>query len=144
LIVVGSGPERRRLQGMSGPTVRFTGQLPRAELIRLFEGCHAYVLPGEEDFGIAPVEALACGKPVIAYGRGGATETVRDGVDGVMFSESSANSLAAAVERLDGMSFEAAGLRARAEMFDAHHFRRAWRDLFAQAGVSSELFGQGD
>jgi glycosyltransferase involved in cell wall biosynthesis len=144
LIVVGSGPERRQLQKLGGPTVRFTGQLPRGELVALFEGCHAYVLPGEEDFGIAPVEALACGKPVIAYGRGGATETIRDGIDGVLFSDGSTDGLAAAIERLDAMSFDRSVLRARAEMFDGHHFRRAWRDLLATAGVDSDLYARAD
>jgi len=80
LVIVGDGPERERLESLAGPTVRLTGWLPRPELVDLFARCHAYVVPGEEDFGIAPVEAMAAGKPVVAFARGGAGETVVDGL----------------------------------------------------------------
>lgn len=144
LVVVGSGPERRRLQDIAGPTVHFMGQLPRHALVDLFERCHAYVLPGEEDFGIAPLEALACGKPVIAYARGGATETVRDGVHGALFTDQTAAGMAAAIERLDGLSFAPSALRAQAEAFDARHFRRAWRELFYCQGIDPSLYQAAD
>ncbi|HEX2221395.1 MAG TPA: glycosyltransferase, partial [Candidatus Limnocylindria bacterium] len=76
LIVAGDGPERARIEALAGPTVRFLGSVPRPDLVELFRRCHAYVVPGEEDFGIAPVEAMAAGKPVIALGAGGALDTV--------------------------------------------------------------------
>ena len=138
LVVVGDGPERARLEAIAGKTVRFTGHVSRDELIELFAGCHAYVLPGEEDFGIAPLEAMASGKPVVAYGRGGATETVEDGVTGILFDRQSASGLIEAWERLDETSFETSVLRARAERFDRHRFRAGWSRLFARLGVDPE------
>lgn len=140
LVVVGNGPERGRLESIAGPSVRFTGHLPRAELVDLFSRCHAYVLPGEEDFGIAPVEAMSCGKPVVALGRGGATETVIDGVTGVLFRDQSSGSLADAIERLDSLSIDHNAIREQAQRFDRQVFFRAWRDLLASQGVAQELY----
>jgi glycosyltransferase involved in cell wall biosynthesis len=140
LVVVGSGPERKRLESLAGPSIQFTGQLSRPDLVDLFERCHAYVLPGEEDFGIAPVEALASGKPVVAFARGGATETIRDGTDGVLFEEQSVEGLAAAIERLDSIAFDPAALRRRAEEFDTRHFVAAWRTLLQRHNVDSALY----
>ncbi len=140
LVIVGSGPERARLERVAGPTVRFTGQLPRPDVVDLFERCHAYLLPGVEDFGISPVEAMAAGKPVVAFNQGGATETIEDGVTGVLFDDQSATGLAAAIERLDGITFDRQILRARAELFDRQHFFAAWRALLAREGVSERLY----
>ena len=109
LVIVGDGPERERLESLAGPTVRLTGWLPRAELIDLFARCHAYVVPGEEDFGIAPVEAMAAGKPVVALARGGVAETVVDGVTGVLFDEQSPAALEQALERLDSLALDPHG-----------------------------------
>ncbi len=88
LVVVGDGPERKRLESLAGPTIKFVGQVTRSHLVDLFERCRAYLVPGVEDFGIAPVEAMAAGKPVVAFGRGGATETVVDGQTGIFFDRS--------------------------------------------------------
>jgi len=76
LVVLGDGQERRRLHRLAGPTIEFLGWRPDEEVAELLAGCRALIFPGEEDFGILPVEAMACGRPVIAYGRGGVTETV--------------------------------------------------------------------
>ncbi|MDD5559188.1 glycosyltransferase [Candidatus Methylomirabilis sp.] len=76
LVIVGEGQESRRLRHMAGPTIEFLGWRPDSEVADLLSRCHALVFPGEEDFGILPVEAMACGRPVIAYGKGGVTETV--------------------------------------------------------------------
>ena len=141
LVVVGHGPERRRLEAISGPTVRFTGHLPRAELVDLFARCHAYLMPGVEDFGIAPVEAMAAGKPVIAFGRGGATETVIDGVTGVLFADQSTRGVIAAVERLESLSLDGATIREHARRFDRQVFFKSWRALLERHGVSPELYG---
>jgi glycosyltransferase involved in cell wall biosynthesis len=140
LVVVGNGPERMRLERDAGPTVRFTGHLPRVELVELFARCHAYLLPGEEDFGIAPVEAMAAGKPVIAFGRGGATETVVDGVTGVLFKNQSVAGVADAIERLDSLSLDPATIREHARRFDRQVFFRSWRELLARHGVDDELY----
>ena len=140
LVVVGNGPERRRLESVAGPSVRFTGHLPRAELVELFSRCHAYVVPGEEDFGIAAVEAMASGKPIIALDRGGATETVVDGVTGVLFGSPSSGSLAEAMERLDSLAFDATSIRDHALKFDRQVFFEAWRGLLVSHGVAAELY----
>ena len=140
LVVVGNGPERGRLERISGPTVRFMGHLPRAELVDLFMRCHAYLLPGEEDFGIAPVEAMAAGKPVIAFGRGGATETVIDGVTGVLFSKQSTLGIAEAIERLDSIAIDHAAIREHARQFDRQAFFASWRALLGRQGVAEELY----
>lgn len=140
LVVVGTGPEERRLRAMAGPTIRFRGPVDRATLIGLFQRCHAYVVPGEEDFGIAPVEAMAAGKPVIAFRAGGALDTVVDGVTGVFFDRPDADALAAAIVEVDGRTFDPAAIRAHAERFDVTVFRRRWRELFARLGVDPELY----
>jgi glycosyltransferase involved in cell wall biosynthesis len=144
LVVVGDGPERARLARLAGPGVRFTGHLPRAQVIDLFERCHAYLLPGVEDFGIAAIEAMAAGKPVVALAAGGALETVVDGETGVLYPKPGATALAEAIERLDTLSFEPAALRRHAERFDRRHFAAAWRALLERLGVSPSLYTQAD
>ena len=123
LWVVGEGPERRRLEAMAGPTVRFLGQLPDAEVAGLYARARAFIFPGMDDFGIAPVEAQAAGRPVVAYGRGGALETIVDGVTGVFFDEPTVDALAEAIERAWSTPFDPAACRANAERFDAAVFR---------------------
>ena len=112
------------------------GHLPRAELVDLFMRCHAYLVPGEEDFGIAPVEAMAAGKPVVAFGRGGAAETVIDGVTGVLFSKQSTLGIAEAIERLDSITFDRAAIREHARQFDRQAFFASWRALHGTPGRS--------
>jgi glycosyltransferase involved in cell wall biosynthesis len=142
LIVVGDGPERARLEAMAGPKVRFLGRVDRDRLLDLFSGCHAYLVPGEEDFGIAPVEAMAAGRPVVAYRGGGVQETVVDGLTGTFFDDRTPDSLAAAIERIDGMTFDPASLRAQAERFDTTVFLAAWRALFGRLGVDASLYSR--
>lgn len=139
LLIVGDGPERARLERLAGPTVRFTGHLPRSQVLELFERCHAYLLPGVEDFGIAAVEAMAAGKPVVALAAGGALETVVDGRTGVLYAEPGWRSLAEAVEKLDTLAFDPASLRQHAERFDRRHFGDAWRALLTRLGVDARL-----
>jgi glycosyltransferase involved in cell wall biosynthesis len=126
LIVVGDGPERAALERRAGPSVTFEGHVPRERLIELFETCRAYLVPGEEDFGIAPVEAMAAGKPVIAFGRGGASETVRDGESGILFQEQSVGGLQEALQRLEALAFDGARIRMRSQEFDVPRFRDAF------------------
>ena len=105
LVVIGSGQDADRLKGLAGPTVQFLGWKPDESLRDHLRRCKALLFPGEEDFGIVPVEANACGTPVIAYGRGGATETVvplgQDGATGAWFEEQTVDSLVGAMERFE-------------------------------------------
>lgn len=140
LIVVGEGPERRRLESMAGSGTRFLGHVDRMTLLDLFARCHAYVVPGIEDFGIAPVEAMAAGKPVIAFGAGGVTETVVEGVTGAFFRDPRWESVAQAIHRLDDTSFDPVRIRAQAQTFSADVFRARWRELLARLGVDPRLY----
>jgi glycosyltransferase involved in cell wall biosynthesis len=143
LVVVGDGPERARLGRLAGPTVRFLGRVERPTLVDLFARCHAYLVPGVEDFGIAPVEAMAAGKPVIAFRSGGATETVVEGRTGLFFDLQEVASLAEAIERLDGLVFSPEAIRARAQEFNTAVFRQSWRELLARLGVDPSLSSAG-
>ncbi len=140
LVVVGEGPERQRLEAMAGSTVRFLGHVDRARLVELFSRCHAYLLPGVEDFGIAPVEAMAAGKPVVAFRGGGALDTVIEDRTGVFFEPQTADALSDAILRLDELSFDPAAIRAHAETFDSTVFRHRFRELFARLGVDPHLY----
>ena len=117
LVVVGDGPARRDLEALAGSTVRFTGRLPDAEVAHLFQRCKALILAGEEDFGLTPLEANAAGRPVVAYAAGGALDTIRDGVTGVLFAEPSVRSLSEALVRVGALDWDAGTLRAHAESF---------------------------
>ncbi len=129
LVVAGAGPELSRLRSLAGPTVRFEESVSDERYLELLAGARALLFPGEEDFGIVPVEAMAAGVPVIAFGRGGALDTVIDGVTGVLFHEQSASSLADALERSDRITFEGAKLRAHADGFRPDVFRERMREL---------------
>jgi glycosyltransferase involved in cell wall biosynthesis len=132
LIVVGKGEEERRIASMAGPTVELLGWRPDAEVTDLVAGCRAFIMPQEEDFGIAPLEAMACGRPVIALGRGGALETVVDIGDpigraptGILFSEPTPERLAEAVLAFEAREgdFDPAAIRRHAEEFSTPRFR---------------------
>lgn len=140
LVLVGSGPEESRLRDIAGPTVRFEGVVDRARLLHLITGCHAYLVPGEEDFGMAPVEAMAAGKPVVALRAGGALETVIDGVTGVHVDASEPGVFADAIERLDTLGLNPARIRAHAMSFAPAVFRSKIRALFADLGVDPSLY----
>jgi glycosyltransferase involved in cell wall biosynthesis len=125
LRIVGTGPDRERLERMSGPDVTFLGQLTDEGVRDEYQRARALLMPGEEDFGIVPVEAQACGRPVVALGRGGALETVTDGETGVLFAEPTAESLSDALRRCEGMSFDPARIRASALRFSTDRHARA-------------------
>lgn len=140
LIVAGDGPERRHLESIAGPDTSFTGHVSRAALMDLFAGCSAYLVPGAEDFGIAPVEAMAAGKPVVAYAEGGATETIVDGITGTFFDEPNVESFVDAIQRLDKLEIDRTAIRHVAEAFDRDIFVAKWRDLFERLGVERSLY----
>jgi glycosyltransferase involved in cell wall biosynthesis len=122
LKVAGGGPDLDRLRAMAGPTVEVLGRVPDGQVEPLFANCKAFLFPGEEDFGIAPLEAMASGRPVIAFGAGGATETVVDGKTGVFFKEPTPESLMDAIKRLDNLTVDPPAIRAHAETFDVKAF----------------------
>lgn len=124
LKVVGTGRQREQLKARAGKNISFVGRVDDMELPALLARARGYVMPGEEDFGIAPVEAMACGVPVIAYGQGGALDTQRDGVTGVLFHEPTVESLCEAVQRFERMSFDRATIRAHARCFDETAFKQ--------------------
>jgi glycosyltransferase involved in cell wall biosynthesis len=134
LIVAGDGPDRRALMRLAGPRTRFVRDPDDAAVAALYRSCRALLFPGEEDFGLVPLEAMACGRPVVALGRGGATETVQDGRTGVLYEPpptdglpAEAGALQAGLRRFESIE---AGLaprhaRARAEEFSTARFQAA-------------------
>jgi glycosyltransferase involved in cell wall biosynthesis len=131
LIVVGSGPELERLRAMAKPNVEFVGWQPDERLPEYYAGSDAVIFPGEEDFGIVPVEAMASGKPVIALARGGALETVRESGDvrtGVLFQEPTPESLIEALQRYRNTAFDPAAMREFAKGFDREVFKNQIRE----------------
>lgn len=122
LVIVGDGPERSRLQAMARPHVRFVGELTDVALRRYYQQCRAVVFPGDEDFGIVPVEAQACGRPVIALGRGGALETIVPRVTGMFFATQTPDALIAGVRAAEATTFHAAVIRRHAEQFSRRRF----------------------
>jgi glycosyltransferase involved in cell wall biosynthesis len=145
LVVVGEGPELARLAAIAAgaPNIQLCGRVDDAAVDRLFAECQAVIHPAIDDFGIVPVEALATGRPVVAFAGGGATDSVRDGETGVLFAEATPASLADAVTRLRGLRFDPARLRAEARRFDRAVFERrfaafvddCWRAREARAAA---------
>ncbi|MBI4240862.1 MAG: glycosyltransferase [Candidatus Rokubacteria bacterium] len=131
LVLVGSGPEEARLRALAGPTVEFLGWRSDEEVAELYSRCRALLFPPIEDFGIAPLEAMASGKPVIAHGLGGARETVvpldggAEAPTGILFPEQTVESLVEAIRRFEANAhrFEPKTLRAHAEAFDRPLFK---------------------
>jgi len=137
LVIVGDGPERGRLQSMSGPHVRFVGELGDAALRRYYRQCRALVFPGEEDFGLVPVEAQACGRPVIAYRRGGALESVAPGVTGIFFAEQTPDALMAGIRAAEATTFDAAAIRRHTMQFSQQRFTVQIAEFVAAALTQS-------
>ncbi|MEA2167032.1 MAG: hypothetical protein QOF76_332, partial [Solirubrobacteraceae bacterium] len=129
LVVAGDGPQRRRLERLAGPTVRLVGRVGDREVVELMQSCRALVVCAVEEFGIAPVEAQAAGRPVIAVGAGGVLETVLDGITGSFFDTADPGAIAAAVRAFDTAAVDPARCRASAERFDTAAFQGALASL---------------
>ncbi|MEQ1758976.1 MAG: glycosyltransferase [Vicinamibacterales bacterium] len=132
LRIVGDGPERAHLEAIAGPHVTFLGRLSDEDVRREYRAARAVLLPGEEDFGIAPVEAQACGRPVVALGLGGACETVIDGETGVLAQEATPASFATALDRVTRLRLEPARARANAERFSTARYVAAFNAAVAE------------
>jgi glycosyltransferase involved in cell wall biosynthesis len=136
LDVVGTGPSLEDLRRRAGPTVAFHGRLADAEITELMEACRAFCLPGEEDFGIAPVEANAAGKPVVALAAGGALESIVDGVSGAFFSRQEPDDVRDAIERCDRIDTAPETIARLAERFSTATFRCRLSSL-VEAGLEA-------
>jgi glycosyltransferase involved in cell wall biosynthesis len=130
LRVVGEGPDRERLETLPGAGVELLGQVSNSALRDLYREAACLVQPGVEDFGIAAVEALACGCPVVAAGRGGVLDVVDDGVHGLLYPESEGVAgLKGCIDKAMGMHFNILNLRERASLFGRARFRERMRSV---------------
>jgi glycosyltransferase involved in cell wall biosynthesis len=142
LVVIGCGPEEKRLRALAGPSITFLGWQAAVVVRRHLQHCRALLFPGEEDFGIVPVEAQACGTPVIAFGVGGTTETViphgQDDPTGLFFENQSAESLIEAMESFERQAedFHPEAARRQACRFDRRRFEREMMDSIAACGLA--------
>lgn len=132
LIVVGDGPTVRRLRARRPAGVEFVGRTSDAELAGYYRSARALLFPGEEDFGIVPVEAQAHGCPVIAYGVGGATETVIDGITGVLFTPQTTEALCAAIRRFESQTFDPLAMHAHVQRFGRQRFLKQMRAILLE------------
>jgi len=124
LLVVGGGRDRKSLEEIAGPNIHFVGRASGKELKAYYSSCRAFILPGEEDFGMTSIEAQASGRPVIAYAAGGALESVIEDKTGTFFYEQTPEALIKAVKKFDRLEFDSKMIRKHAEQFDVEVFKR--------------------
>jgi glycosyltransferase involved in cell wall biosynthesis len=129
LVVIGVGSEGRQLQASAPRNVEFLGAQPLSVLQDHYRRCRALIFPGVEDFGITPLEAMACGRPVIAYGEGGVLESVVEKQTGIFFREQTAESLASAILKFEAKTIDSQACRRRAESFSRARFRSEMQRL---------------
>ncbi len=131
LVVVGDGRDAERLRATAPANVSFVGAVDTQELAGHYRSARALIFPSEDDFGLVPVEAMACGTPVLALNRGGATETVADGLSGVLFDEADAPSVRAAIERFEQMDFDEQAVEEHSRKFGREEFVRTMHEMLA-------------
>ena len=132
LLIAGRGRDRNRLEAMANSNITFLGFVPDDELPDLFARCRAFVFPGEEDFGIAPIQAMSAGRPVIAYAGGGSLDTVIPGETGILFAEQTTQAIIEAVESFDPMKVDPEKIRQHAKQFDVSVFKRKMMTLIEE------------
>jgi glycosyltransferase involved in cell wall biosynthesis len=141
LRIVGTGPEREALQAKAPPEASFLGWVDAETLRDLYRQCRAVLMLGVEDFGIVPLEAMACGRPAIVFGEGGGTESVIPGETGLIFREPTPKALRAAVDSLETLRFNGVTLRARAEAHSRSAFESRFRAFVDRALAEGESAG---
>lgn len=124
LVVIGEGSDRERLEKLAGDNVTFLGRQPDEVIKEYYSKCRAFIFPGEEDFGITPVEAQASGRPVIAFGKGGALETVIDKETGIFFYKQEVDAVVEAIKEFENTKFDKQRIRKNAERFDEEIFKQ--------------------
>ena len=132
LYIIGEGEEQKKLQQKSHKNIHFLGRQPDQIVREYYSRCKAFIFPTDEDFGMTPVEAQACGSPVIAFSKGGALETVIEGVTGIFFDSQTPDSLFEAVFRLDNVKIDKESCRKNAERFSAELYGIKMRDFIEQ------------
>lgn len=132
LIVIGQGPQLEYLQSIAKDNVKLLGRQPDDVIKEYYAKCRAFIFPGEEDFGITPLEAQASGRPVIAYGKGGVLETVIDGKTGIFFKNQTKEDLIDAVKKLETMTFDKRTVREHALKFDEEIFKQKISDFITE------------
>ncbi len=133
LKVIGSGPDLDRLKSLAGPTVQFLGRQSDAEVNQLVSRCQALLFPGEEDFGMAPLEINSAGRPVIAFHGGGATETIVEGLNGLFFHEPTVASLVEAIRTFQTRTWDPEAIQRHARGYDTVVFQQRIRDFLDHA-----------
>jgi len=129
LKIIGEGPERKKLEKKAGPNIEFVGSVADEKLKDYYAHCQAFIFPQEEDFGITAVEAMAAGRPVIAYQAGGALEIVQSGVTGLFFKDQTTKSLIEALKRFRSDNFDPKVIREKALEFDEEKFKKRIKDF---------------
>jgi glycosyltransferase involved in cell wall biosynthesis len=141
LFVIGDGPDRKSLEAMAGPTISFLGRASDRDVEYVVARCRALLFPGEEDFGMAPLEVAAAGRPTIAYRAGGALETIVENDTGVFFDQQTSESLGDAIDRFERLDWSSDVLRRRAEEFSLDVFRDRFRSFLRRVGVPIDAAG---
>ena len=151
LLVAGDGPARAQLQSQATENVEFLGSLADHELVKAMQGCEAVVFPSADDFGLVPLEANACGRPVIALRAGGALHTVRPGVSGEFMEAQTADEIVRAVRSFDPKQIQSEAMRNHALQWSAQSFRSRIRAAVEQVAADSPIrasaapvWGRGD
>ena len=132
LLVVGEGRDNKSLQAIAGPNIHFVGRAFGKELRAYYSSCRAFILPGEEDFGMTSLEAQASGRPVIAYAAGGALESVVEGKTGIFFYEQTPEALIAAIKTFERLEFDPLEIRKHAKKFDVEVFKRKIKNFLEE------------
>jgi glycosyltransferase involved in cell wall biosynthesis len=129
LVVIGDGPDRKKLELLSGPTIEFKGRLPDEQVVHYMQHCQALIFPGIEDFGITPLEVNACGRPVVAFRGGGALDTVVPDENGVFFDHQTVDSLIERLDKMDQIKWNSLNIRKHAEEFSEEVFIKKVSEL---------------